>query len=326
MSDNCGGSFNSQLYIAGFLPILVCGDIYIYYYSAFAIFFLRLGCSKKISFPKLLIYSIGFISFVINLDIKILLSIAMVFIYDELIVVDYTKFVKYMYYLICFLILLLFIYNYGGKDRIEFFNNNVFNAVLFVYISIFSLNFRQCLISLPIILLFVTRTATIAWTIWFLSGYFKNYDSKKINFIALSLGILIFFSIGLLNEIDISSLPYHQDLDRIILFNDNSLGSRINQYIHFINNLSFYEILTNSKNAYAIAAELVMVPHSTVATLLEKGGIFYLIFIYMIAAYRVRSAIFLPIFAASLVLHSAFIPHILILIEKFKKSEIYYEK
>lgn len=325
MSDNCGVSLKSQLYIAGFLPILACGGIYIYYYSAFAIFFLRLRCNTNIAFSKLLIYSMGFISFLINLDIKILLSIAIVFIYDELIIVEYTKFVKYLYYLICFLIFLLFIYNYGGRDRIEFFNNNVFNAVLFIYISIFALNLRQCFISLPIILLFVTRTATIAWFIWFLSGYLKNYDSKKINFIALLLGISIFFSIGILNQIDISSMPYHHGIDRIILFNDNSFGSRINQYIYFINNLNLYEILINSKKAYETATELVMVPHSTVATLLEKGGIFYLMFVYMVAAYRVRSAIFLPIFAASLVLHSAFIPHILILIEKFKKSEIYNE-
>ena len=321
MANNSNGSMKSQLYIAGFLPILISGDIYIYYYSFLAPFFLGFQICIQIDLKKLLIYSIGFFSFIINLDIKILISIAIIFLYDEIIVIEYTKYVKYFYYIICFLIIILFIQNLDGKNRVEIFNNNVFNAILFIYISIFALNFRQCFISLPVVLLFITRTATIAWIIWLLSFYLKKYDSKKINFFALFLGVSIFFSIGFFNKIDITFLPYHEGFDRILLFNDNSLGSRINQYIYFINNLDLIQTFTNAKKAFAIASDSVMVPHSTIATLLEKGGIFYLIFIYMVAAYRVRSSIFLPIFAVSLVLHSAFIPHILILIEKFKKSE-----
>jgi len=320
MTNARHGSLKEHFYIAGFIPIIFIGDIYIYYYSILSLFILKIELHKTIDFYKLLIYSLGFISLLINQDIKIFLSILLIFIYDEMLVVEYTKYVELFYYIICLIVLVFFFINYGGRERIEFFNNNVFNAVLFIYISIFSQNLKTCFISLPFILLFVSRTSLISWLVWFLSYKVIKNNNKKTNFIALFFGIGLFFYTGLLDKIDITKLPYHQSFDRVFLLNDNSLGSRINQYIYFINNLDYVQFFTKSEIAYSIATNYVMEPHSTVATLLTKGGIFYLMFIYMIAAYRVRATIFLPIFFASLVLHSAFIAHILILIEKFKES------
>ena len=321
MLNNRNETLKNQLVTAGFLPIIFCGDIYIYIYSVFAIFFLSLELNKNINKIKLIIYYIGLLSFIINQDILILLSIVIIFIYDELLVVKYNNFVKYIYYLICFFISIAFISNYGNTERIEFLNNNVFNSVLYIYISIFALSIRQSYISLPFVLMFITRTAVFAWIIWFLSRFLKEKDHLKINVIALFFGISLFFTLGFLKKIDIESLPYVVGFERIFIIQDNSLGSRINQYNTFVGNLDLLQILTNSNEALLITSNLIMVPHSTIATLLAKGGIFYLIFIYMIAAYRVRSSIFLPIFFASIFLHSSFIPHILILIEKFKESE-----
>ena len=58
-----------------------------------------------------------------------------------------------------------------------------------------------------------------------------------------------------------------------------------------------------------------MIPHSSIITALSTGGLFYLLFLHILASYRVDSKYYIPILVGSSLLHNSFVLPMLLLIQ-----------
>lgn len=310
----------NTIFFSSLIPILSVGGVSIHVWSLFLFALIIKKNLWKINKTDLIFYSFGLMSLLINLNVSILYFLVIIFITQRVRVSFDTRIIKLTFYIIVIIYLYIFIFNITGisltNKRLAFFNNNAFNAGLFVYILIYMKIFKYSnFVGYPVLALFMNRGAILGMIIHHIIKFFK-INSSKINIISVIALILLQASSSIiLNTIEFEHY-YFNDIRRMVTFQGSSSFDRLSQYAYFFNNIDMISLFTNTMTSFNETTLVMQVPHSSIITTLSKGGIFFYVFLYGIAAVNVRSSVFLPVIVTSFFLHSLFLPHILIIIEK----------